>query len=108
MKTAHTLLLIALMALVGCATAPKTNRLSIGITKQEVLAIMGRPSSTAAHVAGIEILRYRLSGTSRDILHHRTEEYFVRLVSGKVDCYGKMGDFDSAKDPTRNLNIKNR
>ena len=108
MKTAHTLLLVALTALVGCATAAKTNRLSIGITKQEVLALMGRPSSTAAHVAGVEILRYRLSATGRDILHRRTEEYFVRLISGKVDCYGKMGDFDSVKDPTRNLSIKNR
>src|ERR1035437_1309755 len=108
MKIAHTLILITVITLVGCATGPKTNRLSIGITKQQVIAIMGPPNSTAAHFAGIEILRYRLSATGHDILHHRTEEYFVRLVSGKVDSYGKMGDFDSAKDPTRNLTIHNR
>jgi len=108
MKTAHTLILISIMILAGCATAPKTNRLSLGITKQQVIAVMGAPNSTAAHIAGVEILRYRLSVTSHDIFHNRTEEYFVRLVGGKVDSYGKMGDFDSEKDLTKKLNSKNK
>jgi hypothetical protein len=30
-------------------------------------------------------------------------EYFVRLKEGKVDAYGKRGDFH---DPTLNLRIK--
>jgi len=97
MRIAQSLILIAILALVGCATAPKMNRLSVGMTKQEVLAAMGAPTSTAANADGIEILRYRLSATRHDAFHHRTEEYFVRLASGKVDSYGKMGDFDSQK-----------
>jgi hypothetical protein len=108
MRTAHTLILISIMILAGCATAPKTNRLSLGITKQQVIAVMGSPNSTAAHIAGVEILRYRLSATNHDVFHRRTEEYFVRLVGGKVDSYGKMGDFDSEKDLTRKLNSENR
>ncbi len=94
------------MALVGCATAPKTNRLSIGITKPEVLSVMGKPSSTAANTNGIVVLRYELSTSWHAVIHHRTDEYFVRLVDGKVDCFGKVGDFYSEKDLTRSLSIK--
>jgi hypothetical protein len=98
MKIANALILIATLMLVGCATAPKTNHLSIGMTKQEVVDVMGWPSSTAANSSGVMVLRYRLSATGHDAFHHRTEEYFVRLIDGKVDCYGRNGDFDSKKD----------
>jgi hypothetical protein len=108
MKTAYTLLLIASLTIAGCATSPRMNRLSVGMSKPEVLAAVGRPASTAANAAGIEVLRYRLSPTGHDAFHHRTEEYFVRLLGGRVDCYGKMGDFGTSKDPTRNLSITNK
>jgi hypothetical protein len=108
MKILHSLILAGVIALAGCATAPKMNRLSVGMTKQEVVSTMGQPASTAAPGGGVEILRYRLSPTSDHAFYGITEEYFVRLVNGKVDSYGKMGDFDSTKDPTLNLNIKNR
>lgn len=108
MKILHTLILVAAICLAGCATAPKMNRLSVGMTKQEVVSVMGQPTSTAAPGSGVELLRYRLSPTSDHALYGVTEEYFVRLVNGKVESYGKMGDFDSTKDPTLNLNIKNR
>ena|ERR1039457_4120612 len=92
---------IVLVALMGCATAPKTNRLAFGLSKQQVVAVMGRPASTAA-CAGVEVLRYRLSATGHEAFHHRTEEYFVRLVNGKVESFGKAGDWVSHKGPTRN------
>ena len=108
MKILYTLVFAAIIALVGCATAPKLNRLSIGMTKQEVVSVMGQPASTAAPGGGVEILRYRLSATGDDAYHHVTEEYFVKLTDDKVQSYGKMGDFGSTKDPTLDLNIKNR
>jgi hypothetical protein len=108
MKTLSTLILATIMALAGCATAPKMNRLSVGMTKQEVLSVMGEPGSTAAPGAGVEFLRYRLSADGNEARHNITEEYSVKLVNGKVDSYGRMGDFDSAKDPTLKLDIKNR
>jgi outer membrane protein assembly factor BamE (lipoprotein component of BamABCDE complex) len=45
MKILHTLMLAGLIAFTGCmgATAPKMNRLSVGMTKQEVVSVMGRP-----------------------------------------------------------------
>ena len=99
-----TYLLILIVFLAGCATTPeKMNRLSIGMTKIEVLDAIGRPSSTASPGKGVEFLRYRKYYGRGDYI-----TYFVRLVDGRVDSYGKTGDFDSTKDPTLDLNIKNQ
>ena len=86
------------------------NRLNLGMTKQEVVSVLGEPNSTAAPGGGIEILRYNLTSPADDPLHihHISNEYFVKLVNDKVQSYGKMGDFDSTKDPTLDLNIKNQ
>lgn len=108
MKILNTLILAGVIALVGCATAPKMNRLSIGMTKQEVVSAMGRPASTAAPGGGVEILRYWLVPSAHINLYQTKEEYFVKLVNGKVERFGKVGDFDSTKDPTLNLNIHNK
>jgi hypothetical protein len=109
MKILHILMMAGIIALAGCSTASKMNSLNLGMTKQEVISAMGQPSSTAAPGGGVEILRYHLSPTSwPDNDYATTKEYFVRLVNGKAASYGKMGDFDSTKDPTLNVNIKNR
>jgi hypothetical protein len=34
--------------------------------------------------------------------------YFVRLKDGKVESYGKAGDFDSAKNPALDVTIKEK
>lgn len=101
-----TYLLILVVFLVGCATptSRKMNRLSVGMTKSEVLDAMGKPSSTASPGKGVEFLRYREFYSWRN--YYIT--YFVRLVDGRVDSYGETGDFDSTKDPTLDLNIKNQ
>jgi SmpA/OmlA family protein len=108
MKVGLGILLCAAMILTGCATAPKMNQLSVGMTKQEVVKIMGQPASTASPGHGIELLRYHLSETGDQAYYGFTQEYFVKLVGGKVDSYGKLGDFDSTKDPTLNVNVKNK
>jgi len=91
---------VALVAVVGCATASRTDRLRFGMAKEQVMAVMGPATSTAAD-SDVEVLRYRLSATGHDAFHHRTEEYFVKLVSGKVESFGKVGDWESHKGPTR-------
>ena len=100
MKLPLPFFLLVLVVLVGCATASKTNGLSLGMTKAQVLAVMGQPASTAAD-SEVEVLRYKLSATGHDAFHHRTEEYFVRLVSGKVERFGKAGDWESGKGATQ-------
>ena len=101
-----TYLLILVVFLAGYATTSrKMNRLSVGMTKSDVLDAMGKPSSTASPGKGVEFLRY-----PTPIWDFSTGDkvYFVRLVDGRVDSYGEMGDFDSTKDPTLDLNIKNQ
>jgi hypothetical protein len=100
MKLSLSLLSIILVALVGCATASRTNRLSIGMTKEQALAVMGQPVSTAAD-GDVEVLRYQLSITGHDASDHRTEEYFVRFVSGKVERFGKAGDWGAGEGSTQ-------
>ena len=93
--------------LVGCATAHKISRVEVGMTKEEVIAKIGKPVSTSA-TKNTEYLNYRLSETGDDAFYGRTKPYYVRLVNGKVDSYGCLGDFDSTKDPTINVNTDNQ
>lgn len=76
--------------------AKKMGQLSMGMTKPEVLRIMQHDPDRVSATGNIEYLIYK----------ERRDEYFIRLRDGKVDAYGKKGDFDSTKDPTMNLNIK--
>jgi hypothetical protein len=102
---------IAMLFLYGCAGTPKMNTLSVGMTKAEVIAVMERePDSTSAQ-RGVEYLTYLLW---RDFWNRRPGDYsdrfFVKLINGKVESFGKVGDFDSTKVPetkqTIDLNIK--
>jgi hypothetical protein len=97
----HAFVLAGALIVAACATSPRTNRLSIGMTKQEVISVMGQPVSTAAY-GKTELLRYSLS-TPNQVVHGLEEEYFVRLVDGQVESYGMMGDFDSAREPALHL-----
>jgi hypothetical protein len=99
MKTINKLILVAVIVLTGCTTATKMNNLNVGMTKEQVLAVMGSPDNTAAPGNGIESLRYALSTWSNGA--HITHWYYVKLVDGKVVSYGPLF-------PTRNLNIINR
>lgn len=105
MKKLLPLLLCILLA--GCVSrAEKLNQLAVGMTKAEVIQVLGAPISTAANASG-EVLRYHMA--TRDMLVYRGPrdgEYFVRLINGRVESFGKMGDFDSTKDPTINLVTK--
>jgi len=91
--------LILGLALAGCATSGKINALNIGMTKDEVIKVMGKPVSISAK-GGTEYLNYKLSETDDDAFRGWTSPYYVRVINGKVDSYGRTGDFDSTKKPT--------
>ena len=95
MKTILTLL-IPLM-LFGCATAHKMGGVRLGMTKTEVIEVLGRPSSVSAQES-TEVLRYNLYETSDDAYDGIDSVYFVRLINGNVESYGRMGDFDSTRN----------
>ena len=96
--------------LVGCThsvTSESLVQISVGMSKPEVFQILGLPDSVAAK-DGVEYLNYRLTTAMSSYRTSKTfvDDYFVRLHNGKVDAFGKSGDFDSAKDPTVNVNVK--
>jgi hypothetical protein len=77
------------LLLVGCATRAKMNNLSLGMTKSQVLSVMGRPASTAA-THGTEVLRYDLHD---NVFDEHASEYWVTLENGRVSEYGRAGDW---------------
>ena len=101
-------MLAGVIAVAGCATAPKMNRLSLGMTKQQIVSAMGRPDSTSAPGNGVELLYYKLSPQGGPIMNLITEDYVVKMVKGEVVSYGKLRELDSTKDPTSNLNNDNK
>lgn len=88
------------LILIGCATSSQNlNRLSLGMTKAQVLQTLGQPQSTRA-TAGVEYLIYKMGEGGFSLAgepHQLKGLYFVRIKDGVVDSYGKYGDFGSAQ-----------
>ncbi|MBI4991434.1 hypothetical protein HZB96_05065 [Candidatus Gottesmanbacteria bacterium] len=102
------LIYIFIMALLiaGCATAAKMNRLSVGMSKDEVIKVMGNPNSQKAS-EGVECLEYYLSNS----MMGDTGTYWVMMKDGKVIQYGRAGDFGTALPQDRreyNIKIQNK
>jgi hypothetical protein len=90
MKATFSLLAAILLGLLlaGCATSDELNNLRIGMTKDQVIGMLGKPDSTSAQ-ANVEYLTYYLyvqtpTGPDRD------NPYMVRLVDGKVESFGRF------------------
>ena len=86
--------------LFSCAESQKTNKIAIGMSKSEVIQVMGRePDSTAAK-GQTEYFTYNLL---KNYWERKPGDYsdafFIRTVKGKVESFGKMGDFDSMQAP---------
>ena len=68
------------------------------MTKSQAIEAMGEPSKVASD-GGATYLQYGWDDPW-DGKVGAAEQYFVRIVDGKVDAFGEKGDFDSTKDPT--------
>jgi hypothetical protein len=90
MKKLPALALVAIL-FAGCATANKMNLLGLGMTEREVRDIMGTPISVSV-TRGVKILNYSLKEPAAG-----PQPYFVRLTNGRVDSFGKRGDFQEVK-----------
>lgn len=93
---------LATFLLIGCVefTAQRMNKISMGMNKSQVVAVLGEPASVSAK-GDIEYLNFHLFEYGAGLSH-----FYVRLVSGKVESFGRVGDFDSTKDPTLNVKVK--
>ena len=80
------MILMALLIL-GCATAGKMNKVQLGMTKEEVIGVLGKPNSASA-MDNVMYLKFRFhkEGVFPD-------DYYVKLIDGKVEAYGLVGDF---------------
>jgi outer membrane protein assembly factor BamE (lipoprotein component of BamABCDE complex) len=63
----------------ACATAGKISGVRIGMTKEEVVAVMGKPASVSAQ-GSAEYLNYALSETDDQAFVGVTVPYYVRLI----------------------------
>lgn len=93
------MLLSIVFILVSCATAHRISNVQIGMTKEDVIRVMGRPASTSAKDK-IEYLNYSLSETNDQAFDGVTKPYYIRIVNGRVDSFGRLGDFDSTQKQT--------
>lgn len=78
--------------------------------KTQVIHAMGEPTSTAAQ-NGSEIFKYNLYKGINPLFYDDTRpprDYFVRFIDNKVESFGEVGDFDSTKDPTINVNLNQK
>lgn len=91
--------IVSLLLLTACATSQKVNSISVGMTKAQVIEIMGQPDSSSAE-AGVESLNYALYESAGERRFGRTKPYYVRLSGGKVEAYGRLGDFKSTTPAT--------
>ncbi len=91
-------LLIAI-AMSACANASKISAVRLGMTKQEVISVMGTPTSVSAQGKS-EFLNYALSETDDHAFLGITTPYYVRLIDGRVESFGRLGDFNSTRPPT--------
>src|SRR5256885_14119116 len=82
-------LITCVLFLSGCWTpASRMNDVRLGMSRAEVVAIMGQPSSTTADTSA-EYLNYSLP-EAYSYAGTRTP-YEVKLVNGKVVSYGRAG-----------------
>ena len=82
------LFFLFVVLLFGCAgSSKKMNLLSLGMTKQQVIEAIGEPTSTSAS-RNTEYLHYRLTADG-----FYSDSYYVRLLDGKVESYGRAGSF---------------
>lgn len=97
-----TLRIVLLTTLILCGCVSRSDKISdvqIGMSKEEVLKVMGPPKSTSAQDRA-EYLIYFLFEQVSPIGSGGYWRYYVRLVDGKVESFGRFGDFDSVKPPT--------
>jgi SmpA / OmlA family len=78
--------LITTVLMAGGALSQGLSQIQIGMTKQEVVQVLGSPTSASAR-GGTEILKFNLfSGWGSTAWY---QDYYVQLVKGRVTSYGQ-------------------
>lgn len=100
--------LVSFVFVFGCASpGSKMNRLSLGMTKSEVIDVMGDPDTTKA-AEGIEYLVYRIDPWAHMEAWNASGEYWAVIENGKLTKYGRPGDFNTTEAPTTKVIIEDK
>jgi outer membrane protein assembly factor BamE (lipoprotein component of BamABCDE complex) len=89
----HISIVVPVLVLAGCATANayKMERVQIGMVKDDVVAALGRPASMGADPQS-EYLYYRFSETREDAGDGITTTFFVHIMNGQVQSFGRINE----------------
>ena len=96
----------------GCSTTnsgfskPDLSKVRTGMPKQEVIDALGKPDNIATQ-GRTEFLEYGWD-KFMDGLVGSADWYYVRLVDGQVEFFGRKGDFDSTKNQAFDLNVNQK
>ena len=97
----HILITLTAVLIAGCTSNNNLNfsSISIGMDKDQVIAMNGKPYRIAA-IDGFEYYIYR--GFDLKLMFDGTQgsgryEAFIRFKDKKVEAYGRLDDFDSTR-----------
>jgi len=102
----HVLSILGVLILAGCVVIPSKrvtfNDIKIGMPRDEVLALLGKPSRVSAK-GNVENLYYNESALYIGILgigkvRNEKREYEMCLVDGKVASFGEVGEYIGEDD----------
>jgi len=79
------IIILIVVLLVGCATSSRMNKVNIGMSKSEILSVMGTPTSKSAE-GNKEVLKYKLYGGGKGVMSPRI--YHIVLENDKVVSFG--------------------
>lgn len=86
---------------------PDFSKVSLGMKKEDVIRGLGQPSEISVK-GRVEYFTYGWDHPWDGRPGYIVAWYYVKFVDGRVDSYGKKGDFNSTKNKTVDLNINKK
>ena len=105
-SSVKSILVAVIIVLSGCSVVPPDlSGIEVGMTKNEVLKAMGKPSDFKGFGRSIFFI-YHADGEDLGLMTWNSR--YIKMTDGKVESFGRWGDFDTTKDPTINVNVKDK
>jgi len=104
-------LIAVLFFVAGCETVthyahrPDFSLISMGMSQQDVIAVMGKPQDISAQGGRVYLQYAYAPWYDHSGADGHKELYFVRLIDDKVESFGAKGDFDSTKPETIRIEL---
>ena len=105
----HILSLCVVVLFAGCVVLPSKrvsfNDIKIGMPRDEAVKILGKPHRTSAK-GNLESLYYNESALYIGVfgigkVKEKNHQYELRLVDGKVESFGKLGEYPEETEPEK-------